>query len=474
MANTFLDTKISSFIEDKFPEFVRTDHPVFVEFLRLYYEFMESAKITLVDNQSPDNILLENELTTNFLLLEDGDKVYTDDSLFGVFEKGEVVTGLTSGATATVLAEDNANSAIYIEQNRFFQVGEIITGGSSKARGKISKYQGNPVQTLQQLLEYADIDKTITDFLDQFRDSYLTAIPNTLASGVSKRNLVKNIRDLYRAKGTRRGHELFFRLIFGETPEIFYPKDNVLKISAGEWTTATVLRIVATQGDPTNLAGQTITQTVDVDLGAEASTVVVESVLQFQEGATTVFELILNVPSIDGTFISGATVTGVDNVNADLAIAGTIQSIITGANVTDGGSFYTTSDVITTSSLVGEKAEISIVDVSPGSVEEVAIDNPGTGYSIGQDLFFNNANTEGTGASAKITCVGGAIAPEVGDVAAYGMDTFDHIVYEDATEATDSYSGNQIQLETQTFTDLGVAAEAGEVVNIKTFSGGSG
>ena len=474
MANTFLDTKISSFIEDKFPEFVRTDHPVFVEFLRLYYEFMESAKITLVENQSPDNILLENELTTNFLLLEDGDKVYTDDSLFGVFEKGEVVTGLTSGATATVLAEDNANSAIYIEQNRFFQVGEIITGGSSKARGKISKYQGNPVQTLQQLLEYADIDKTITDFLDQFRDSYLTAIPNTLASGVSKRNLVKNIRDLYRAKGTRRGHELFFRLIFGETPEIFYPKDNVLKISAGEWTTATVLRIVATQGDPTNLAGQTITQTVDVDLGAEASTVVVESVLQFQEGATTVFELILNVPSIDGTFISGATVTGVDNVNADLAIAGTIQSIITGANVTDGGSFYTTNDVVTTSSLVGEKAEISIVDVSPGSVEEVAIDNPGTGYSIGQDLYFNNANTEGTGASAKITCVGGAIAPEAGDISAYGMDTFDHIVYEDATEATDAYSGNQIQLETQTFTDLGVAAEAGEVVNIKTFSGGSG
>ena len=132
MANTFLDTKISSFIEDKFPEFVRTDHPVFVEFLRLYYEFMESAKITLVENQSPDNILLENELTTNFLLLEDGSKVYTDDSLFGVFEKGEIVTGLTSGATATVLAEDNANSAIYIEQNRFFQVGEIITGGSSK------------------------------------------------------------------------------------------------------------------------------------------------------------------------------------------------------------------------------------------------------------------------------------------------------------------------------------------------------
>ena len=492
MANTFLDTKISSFIEDKFPEFVRTDHPVFVEFLRLYYEFMESAKITLVDNQAPDNILLENQLTINFLLLEDGSKIYTDDSLFGVFEKGEVVTGLTSGATATVLAEDNANSSIYIEQNRFFQVGEIITGGSSKARGKISKYQGNPVQTLQQLLEYADIDKTITDFLDQFRDSYLTAIPNTLASGVSKRNLVKNIRDLYRAKGTRRGHELFFRLLFGETPELFYPRDNVLKISAGEWTTATVLRIVGTQGNPTNLTGQTITQTVDTDLGTEAATATIETVLQFQEGAVTVSELVLNVDSIDGTFVSGAEVTGVDNTAADQAIAGTVQSIIIDASVTDGGSFYTTGDVVTATSLTGEKGEITIVDVSPGSVEEVAIDNPGSGYSVGQDLFFNNANTEGTGASAKITCVGGAIAPEAGDIAEYGMVEFDHIVFEDATEQTDAYTGNQIQLEEQTFTDLSqqpsngphntahgysgasIASEAGEVVNIKTFSGGSG
>ena len=64
MANTFLDTKISSFIEDKFPEFVRTDHPVFVEFLRLYYEFMESAKITMVQVEDPDNILLENAADT--------------------------------------------------------------------------------------------------------------------------------------------------------------------------------------------------------------------------------------------------------------------------------------------------------------------------------------------------------------------------------------------------------------------------
>ena len=126
MANTFLDNKISSFIEDKFPEFIRTDHPVFVEFLRLYYQFLETAKITLSSVQAQDNVLLENLLTDNFVLLEDGTKIYTEDSEYGAFEKGETVAGQISGATSIILAEDNNNSVLYVEQNRFFQVGEAI------------------------------------------------------------------------------------------------------------------------------------------------------------------------------------------------------------------------------------------------------------------------------------------------------------------------------------------------------------
>jgi len=496
MANTFLDTKISSFIEDKFPEFVRTDHPVFVEFLRLYYQFMESAKITMTNVQAADNILLENLLTENFALLEDGSKIYTEDSEYGAFEKGETVTGQTSGATSIILAEDNLNSALYVEQNRHFQVGETIVGSSSQAQGKISKYQGNPVQTIQQLLEYVNIDKTISDFFDQFREAYLTAIPNTLASGVSKRNLVKNIRDMYRAKGTRKGHELFFRLLFAETPEIFYPTENILKISAGEWTTDTVIRLVATTNNPANLVGQTITQTIDATLDAEIASATVEAIVQIQEGETLVYQLTLNVDSITGTFVAGAEVTGIDNTNSDLAIAAKVQSIITGANVDNGGSLYTTSDAVTVVSDSGQEASVDIVDVGSGEVDEIVIDTAGVNYAIGTDLYFDSSGTQGSGASAKITNVGGAVAPELGDVAAYGMGLNDHIVYEDATEQGDAYTGNQIQLETDTFADLGdqttstpggrahyaaygydgsqIDNEVGEVVNITMFSGGSG
>ena len=491
MATTFLDEKISSFIEDKFPEFVKADHPVFVDFLRLYYQFMEAAKITLTNVQLSDQVLLENKLTENFMLNEDGTKFVYEDSQYGAFIKGETVTGQTSGAVSTILAENNIGGILYVETNRHLQVGEVIVGSTSDATATISKYQGNPVQNIQQLLEYVDIDKTITDFFDQFRNTYLTAVPNTLASGVSKRKLVKSIRDLYRAKGSKKGHEIFFRLMFGETPELFYPTDNLLKISAGDWSTDTVIRVIATANSPNNLVGQTVTQTINTALDALTATAIVESILQLQEGETTVYQLILNVDSIIGTFIKGAEITGVDNTNADVAISGTIQSILTGASVTSGATAYTIDDDVTVTSAIGKDAVISIVDVGSGEVDQIAIDNPGSGYAIGDELYFNNTNTEGSGASAKVSNIGGAVAPEAGDVAAYGMAVTDHIIFEEATESSDAYTGAQIQYEYHTFANLdtqgddgphdlaynyytGIEAEKDEIVNIIMNSKGSG
>ena len=51
-----------------------------------------------------------------------------------MFLKGENVTGQTSGAVATILAEDNANTILYVEHNRFLQVGEVVVGSVSGAR----------------------------------------------------------------------------------------------------------------------------------------------------------------------------------------------------------------------------------------------------------------------------------------------------------------------------------------------------
>ena len=69
-----------------------------------------------------------------------------------------------------------------------FLIGEIVTGGTSNATGVISNYTANPVQNVQQLMQYADIDDTIDQFFDQFKEAFLRTIPKDLTSGVNERS----------------------------------------------------------------------------------------------------------------------------------------------------------------------------------------------------------------------------------------------------------------------------------------------
>ena len=120
------------------------------------------------------------------------DRILLEDTSYGDFLNGELITGSTSGATATVLVEDvDAGSRLFVtHQNKFIE-GELITGSSSGAQATIKKYRANPVQNIQQLLEYADVDKTISGFLTKFRNAFLTSIPDTLDGDINKRNLIK-------------------------------------------------------------------------------------------------------------------------------------------------------------------------------------------------------------------------------------------------------------------------------------------
>ena len=238
-----LVTKVSSLIEGQVPDFVQSDHPQFVKFLKDYYQFLEAGRLTL---EITVNYIAQETTTSNYIIDETtGERIVTEigEGTTGQFVEGETITGGTSNATATVLVDDSRNSYLYVTSQQRFETGETITGGTSGSTAKITEYRANPVQNIQQLLEYANVDNTIFDFLDEFRYSFMNAVPNTLASGVSKRNLIKSIRDLYSAKGTSEANKIFLRLLLGEQPEIFYPNVNMMRLSDGSFGQTTVLRV---------------------------------------------------------------------------------------------------------------------------------------------------------------------------------------------------------------------------------------
>jgi hypothetical protein len=459
--------KISTLINSQLPDFVVDDHPQFVQFLKTYYQFMESAMLQVTSVENTDGITLENEtgLKDNLLLdgskitsektqSDAGDKIIYEDTIFGKFTIGETITGLVSKATATVIAEDLTNGKLYISAQDKFIRNEIVTGNTSNAQAVINNYRPNPVTTVQNLTNFRDPDKVISNFLTKFRDEFLKTIPETLALGLDKRNLIKNIKSMYRLKGTQAGHELFFRILFNQISETFYPRTQMLRVSDGQWNTQKVLRSIVVIGDTTDLVGRTIKGS------STGATAVVESVKKFVIGNKEVSEFVLNINSMTGTFIINEVITGTASDTDDFFIKATITGIPGLKTITNDGNLYSTGDFLTVSG-GGVGANIAISAIGSGPVSEIVIDNPGTGYSVGDKLVFDNTGTEGVNAEGFVSVVNGGISGESGTGA-------EHILMEDETGRGDQYSGSKIVIEGATNSDLN------DITDIFLINSGSG
>ena len=467
-----LTKKTSTRIAELFPEFVRADAAGVIPFLEKYYEFLESAELVLESIGAVDQILLE-EGTNQFIIQETAtirtnefvqagaDRIVQETSDRAAFQNGEIITGATSGATATIRTEDiNLGSRLFISSQNLFLIGEEISGATSGANAVIKSYRANPVENITDLMKYADVDDTVDTFFDQFKNQFLRTIPKSLATGVNKRNLLKNIKDLYRVKGTRKGHELFFRILLNEDVELYYPAKDMLRVSDGNWSSDYVVRVVqndrlamediasdniyleledgakllrenTTEGVNTfGLEGQTITQAAVVDntiIGAGtyadsgysaigAASAVVEYIVKYRFGDETISELYLSKDTITGTFIAGQPITAVDKDNANISITANIIKILTGTTIDSTGQYYAADDTITLASTNGQEGVYSVSKVSAGTVSEIIVDAGGSNYEVDDVVTVDNTNTDGIALTAVVSVVNGGIAPETGSL----------------------------------------------------------
>ena len=483
-----ITSKVSIQVANQQPDFVQADHPDFIAFLKGYYEFLESAELKLTDLgiiasitqedgntdslNTPGTILLEDPNRyrageKNTVELEDYDVVGDPRArTIGSFVNGETITGTTSKATAVIRTEDIANgSRLFISSQNKFIIDEIVTGGTSEATGVISAYTANPVQNVMQLMEYDDVDNTIDSFFTQFKEAYMRTIPDSLAAGVDKRKLLKSIKDLYRSKGTKQGHKLFFRILLDEEVDITYPTKDMLRVSAGKWSDDTVLRIYATNstilmenasdssdifilmedgsqilneenvnglGNLQNMIGQTITMPAVLDLSIAAggayeglgyptiteATAVVDSIFQYGLSGETVTECVLNTGSQEGIFYVGHDVSSPDNSDTSRTLTGKISSIIDKADVNASdflsSQYYSTTDALTVSSDVGTNGLVAIETVTAGTINEVIVNAGGSGYVVGDKFVVDNSTAGGVDLAGEVSVVNGGIAPETG------------------------------------------------------------
>ena len=416
---TFKD-KISNLINQQVPEFVLEQHPKFLEFVKSYYSFMESAELVVTSVETTDGIQLETEtaqenelildgsrIDTDRTQLDAGDKILLESTAFGKFTRGETITGQTSNATATVLGEDLDNGRLFISAQDKFVIGETVLGNSSNASAIINNYKPNPVTNIQELLNFRDPDKVISNFLTKFRNEFLNTLPETLDDGIDKRKLIKNVKSLYQAKGTNRGHELFFKLLFGLKSETIYPREQMLRVSDGNWDTKTILRVISTTGNTLNLIGRQITGLTS------GATAIVENVFKFRIGANEVSEFILNADTITGTFQTSEEIRGTANDDDDIFIKANITGIPEAVTFTNDGTLYEAEENIAITA-GGTGAIVQVDNIGRGGLTDLFISNAGSGYSIGDELVFDNSGTTGSGAAGFVSVVNGGITPENG------------------------------------------------------------
>ncbi len=456
-----LTNKISPLLEGQLPDFIQSDHKVFARFLKHYYQYLEAGELQVT--VSIDNLLLELE-TTSHVLDTDGEKLVLENGTSettGKFIVGETITGATSKATATVLVDDLGHLTkprMFITGQQQFQTGETITGGTSNATGTVVRYRANPVQNIQQLLEYANVDNTIYDFLDQLRESFMNAIPSELATGVNKRNLIKNIRELYRAKGTSEGHKIFMRMLLDENIDIVYPNKFMMRASDGKWSNQTILRC----SPGVNAAADEMLGVVVTGQSSDA-TAVIANALSTAEGGDPIVIFEINPASLVGTFTDGEIIQGTSTVQ-DVTMSFTVRGMVTDYTVTDGGKLYSVGDDLdldTQTAIGNGQATAEVASIKRGSVSRVIVDDAGTLFREGDVLTFTSTET-GTNTKAAtgfVSVIDGSL--EIDGTDSSSSNAGDNLVLEagstssivnsnfllDGTDSSGSNAGDRLALD---------------------------
>ena len=107
---------------------------------------------------------------------------------------------------------------------------------------------GNPRAEAVRVASYYDLDNTIDSFLSYFKSTYLYDFPESLASNVDERGLIKNIKNYYGAKGSERSLELLFRVLYDTKVSVEYPREQVIRLSESDYSIRNAIKITRTNG----------------------------------------------------------------------------------------------------------------------------------------------------------------------------------------------------------------------------------
>lgn len=343
-------------VESFFSDDLAQDSERFLLFLKAYYEWLQTTKIT-----------------------------YTN--LSGTFQRDEEIVGATSGSTGIVKEVGVGYIIINLTSRLPFDKFETITGQTSSASATISIIKNNVVRATGDFLNNRYVETSVDTYLNYLKEELYPSIPETLFG--NKRLLSAKFKNFFESKSNEQSYRFLFKLLYDEEIEFYYPGEDLLRVSDGNFEKTRVIRVAIT-ADVFDFLEKTIRGETS---GALANVIDVKS---FFIGSFEVAELTLTL--VSGTFQTGESI--VDIANEDLTT--TVYGIVTGFTINDGGSGYEVGDEVVLSG-DGSEAQAFISSVSDAPISRLKVNAIGHGYQLNTNAIVNNSGTGGNNLIIRVT-----------------------------------------------------------------------
>src|SRR5210317_1345838 len=99
--------------------------------------------------------------------------------------------------------------------------------------------EGYASYEINHIIDENDIDVTSEKYLDAIQGEIAKIVPNS--SVIDRNTLYKRIVHYYRIKGTPESVGAFFQIMFDSAVDVYYPGDNLFKLSAGNFNSTSSL-----------------------------------------------------------------------------------------------------------------------------------------------------------------------------------------------------------------------------------------
>ena len=433
------------------PEYLRDEGPVLELFLKAYFEYLEAEILVLSSQSDIDGIANEDGTGSIFLESatvspspdEDSSRILNErtgtnsNPNASPFRIGEYVVGTKSKSVAKIEVVNGNTLYLKSISGNGFTEGETVTGRVSLQTGLVKSFKENSILANNRLLDYSDIDNTTEDFLKYFQKDFMPNID--LASLQNSRLTIKNIKDLYKKKGTEESIQFLMRVLYAQDAEIRYPVKELITVGESGYSQQRKMRVTMTNGIPE--ANDKVTQ-----YGVDGLTIVAQAIIEnvYVDVGDDNYSFEISNNHV-GTFTEGSTVTILDRdgiTTLTATINGIIADITTGSStyvshddsgdilLEDGhgllletslapfGSLYTLNDQI---NITGSKFDTDVLETKAvvnglveGPLTEILIEDAGINYEAGDLIVFEGGT--GGGAEAIIGSTGDEVLLEGGTV----------------------------------------------------------